>query len=172
MREHNGLKPQDVVVLLWLTLQKEIVRQIDIAQALKISPSEIGLSLARLKKSRLITQEKKPIRAAVQEFVIHGLKYLFPVEPGALTRGIATAHSAPPLSEKVRAAAGDGYVWPDAQGKIRGQAITPLYKTVPSVTKNDSALYEMLTLIDALRVGRARESSLAVEELKKRFKGA
>jgi hypothetical protein len=33
----------------------------------------------------------------VEEFLIHGLKYVFPAYPGALVRGVPTAHSAEPL---------------------------------------------------------------------------
>ncbi len=176
MREQKSLKPQDILVLLWLLLRpqkEESLRHLDIAYSLKISPSEAGLAINRLMKSRLITQEKIPIKAAALEFLIHGLKYVFPVEPGPVTRGVPTAHSARPLSNKLIATNdSESYVWPDPQGKARGQAIMPLYKTVPYAAKNDEKLHEFLALIDAMRVGRAREVNFAVEELKRRIKEA
>ena len=174
MREQKGLKPQDILVLLWLLVHsdREQVRQIDLAYALNISQSEAGLALLRLMKSQLITDRKKPIKAAVIEFLISGLKYVYPAEPGAMTRGMPTAHSAPPLANKIQSNSDENYVWPDPQGKSRGQSITPIYKSIPYAAQGDERLYEMLALIDAIRVGRARESNIASEELKRRIKGA
>ena len=45
----------------------------------------------------------------------------------------------------------------------------PLYKSVPEAALNDPLLHEMLALVDAIRVGSAREKKIAVEELKKRI---
>jgi hypothetical protein len=63
------------------------------------------------------------------------------------------------------------YVWASAKGKIKGQSIIPLYKSVPEVVENeaDSQLYELLCLVDSLRVGKIREQELAGMELNKRL---
>jgi hypothetical protein len=53
------------------------------------------------------------------------------------------------------------------EGKSRGIALAPLYKTVPIAALRDPLLYEKLALVDALRDGRTRERKLAEEELKK-----
>ena len=79
-----------------------------------------------------------------------------------------TAHSAPPLSKRILAN-GEALVWPDPEGTLRGQSIRPLYATVPSAARNDQKLYELLALVDAIRVGKARERKLAEEELGKRL---
>ena len=84
-----------------------------------------------------------------------------------MVRGWPTSHSAPPLSKKI--VSEEQYVWPDPDGKVRGQAVEPLYYSVPHAVKNDPALYEMLALIDALRIGKAREKKLAADELNKRL---
>jgi hypothetical protein len=88
-----------------------------------------------------------------------------------LARGIPTAHAAPPLSEKISP---DDLppVWPDPEGKVKGYAIEPLFASVPAVVKTDSGLYELLALVDALRIGRARERRLAEQELKLRLNHA
>jgi hypothetical protein len=44
-----------------------------------------------------------------------------------------------------------------------------LYVSVPEAVLKDEVLYELLALVDALRVGRAREKEIAVAELKKRL---
>jgi hypothetical protein len=63
----------------------------------------------------------------------------------------------------------EAYVWPYGRGKVRGQSIVPLYPTVPEAASKDPKFYEIIALVDALRVGRAREQQLGMEELKKRI---
>jgi hypothetical protein len=84
-------------------------------------------------------------------------------------RGIPTAHYAEPLKSLLSSSAESAYVWADSSGVIKGQTIAPLYKSVPVAVKNDPALYELLSLIDAIRLGRVREQQLAVELLEQRL---
>lgn len=170
MKSHNGMRPQDVVILLKLsTLRGGNMRFADIAATLKISASEVSESLERSRMARLVSDDKKELyRVSFFEFLVYGLKYVFPASPGAVVRGIATAHSAPPLNDLILAQ-NDSYVWPSDIGDIRGQSIDPLYKTVPIAALADNKLYELLALTDAVRVGRAREVIIAIEELKKRI---
>jgi hypothetical protein len=58
-----------------------------------------------------------------------------------------------------------------ATGNVRGQAIEPLFKTVPEISRNDEKLYELLALLDALRIGRVREQKIAIEEIRNRIIG-
>lgn len=164
------MRPQDVVVLLKIIATKNKQwRNIDIAYGLNISPSEISEALNRCKISKLINKEKRDIhRNALCEFLIYGLKYVFPAEPGAIAKGIPTAHSAPPINKKIISGS-ESYVWPNPNGTSRGQIIEPLYKTVPDAAMKDREFYELLTLVDTIRVGRAREIQLAIDELKERI---
>jgi hypothetical protein len=63
-------------------------------------------------------------------------------------------------------------VWPDPEGSMRGYEFSPLYKSVPKAAAKDSALYELLALLDAVRDGRARERALAEKELLARLDNA
>jgi len=173
MKKHNGMRPQDIVVLLKIiSMQNQEWRNIDIANALNLSPSEVSEALNRSKIAKLIDGKKKSVNPnSFREFLIYGLKYVFPVEPGAIVRGVQTAHSAPPISENI-SQGGDVYVWPYAKGEKRGQAIEPLYKTIPEIAPKDKSFYELLAITDTLRVGRAREIKIAIEELEKRMKYA
>jgi hypothetical protein len=85
-----------------------------------------------------------------------------------MVRGIPTAHSSLPLSTII--VSNENYVWPSAKGTMRGQSIVPLYASVPEAVKNDGYLHELLSLVDALRVGKARERNLAMQELTNRIK--
>lgn len=144
-------------------------KQLDLARELGLSQTEIGDSLNRNRLAGLVDAEKRrPMLRALLDFLVHGLKYVFPVEPGRIVRGMPTAHSAPPLS-KVMAESEERFVWPDEEGEMRGQAIEPLYPSVPQAARRDQKLYELLALCDALRVGRAREQKLAREELERRI---
>jgi hypothetical protein len=143
----------------------------ELADDLALSRAEVCNSLDRSVQVGLLDQEKRaPQKGALLEFIAHGLKYVFPAKPGPLTRGIPTSHSAPPLAKKIVSDPGDAYVWPYAEGNVRGQEIEPLYPSVPKAVKKDPALHELLALVDGIRVGRARERKIAVDELQRRFK--
>lgn len=164
------MRPQDVVVLLkvWVVQQRqEPARQVDLAQSLFLSQSEVSASLDRSRFSGLLSQDKQQVnRKSLFDFLVYGVKYAFPVKPGPVQRGLPTAHAAPPLSALI-VSAQDQFVWPDEQGTIRGQVVEPLYHTVPKAARQDPDLYQLLALVDALRVGKAREVKLAREELQK-----
>jgi hypothetical protein len=57
----------------------------------------------------------------------------------------------------------------DVQGKVRGEALSPLYKSVPTAAQKDKKLYECLALVDAIRAGRARERKLVETLLRERI---
>jgi hypothetical protein len=138
---------------------------------LALSPSQVHASLKRLERSRLIdTQTGRPLLKAVEEFLIHGVKYAFPVQRGETTRGVPTAYAAPPLSGQIVDTGELPPVWPDPDGAARGATLEPLYKAAPKAVRNDPALYELLALVDALRDGRVRERQLAEKELSARLR--
>jgi len=125
---------------------------------------DVGLAKMSVRGKSLLIN-KKPLL----EFIVHGIKYVFPVKPAEMTRGIPTAFAAPVLNKKLMSAGDLICVWPDASASDMGQAILPLYKTVPIAIKQDKQLYEYLALVDAIRIGRARESKIAITELSKRI---
>lgn len=170
MKKHNGMRPQDIAILLKIiTLKGKEWNNIELATALKISPSEISEALNRCRIARLIDPKKRKVYIdSFKEFLIYGLKYVFPVEPGAIVRGIPTAHSAYPINMHI-ASAQEIYVWSNSSGTHRGQVIKPLYKTLPEVVSKDKQLYELLVIIDTIRIGRVREREIAVKELEKRL---
>jgi len=163
------MKPQDIVILLKIiALDTDNWQQKPLAEALRMSQSEVSQSVARSQYAGLLFGSGKQImKSALLEFLQYGLAYVFPQQPGPVVRGIATAHSAMPLSQHINSS--DSFVWPFAKGNLRGQGIVPLYSSVPEAALNDPKLYELLALTDGLRIGKAREKTLAMEELKKRI---
>jgi hypothetical protein len=165
-------KSLDVVVLLKLLLKSKKQSYADLSKELCISASEVHAAVRRGIASGLIDSTSRlPLRKPLEDYLLHGVRYAFPAAPGRLARGIPTAHSAPPLSEKINP---DDLppVWPDPAGTVKGYAIEPLYSSVTSAVKTDPLLYELLALVDALRIGRARERKFAEEELKLRLSHA
>lgn len=158
------------MLLKMLVLRDRPWRQLDLALALGISPAEVVHALGRLRFAGLIDEQKRaPKRLAVLEFLVHGLKYVFPAEVKSVARGIPTGHSAKPISNKIISDEFDSYVWPSPDGKSRGLAVNPLYQSAPLAAQQDSELYEFLALIDCLRIGRGREQKIAAEELRNRI---
>ncbi|MEA1929159.1 MAG: hypothetical protein U9N73_13215 [Candidatus Auribacterota bacterium] len=164
-----NLKSQDVVVLLKLLVSSKDSYS-ELAADLFMSPSEVHSAVKRAALAGLINRSSKQVkRKALAEFLIHGLKYAFPPIYGSITRGIPTAHAAPPISEMISGSDDLPPVWPSPEGTVRGYELKPLYRTVTRAVRKDQKLYELLALVDAIRAGRARERALAKAELNKRL---
>ncbi|WP_156126556.1 hypothetical protein [Hymenobacter sp. DG25B] len=97
----------------------------------------------------------------------HGLPYVFPAHPGFQARGVLTGPSASFLQPQF--GEGIAYVWPTADGEAWGAAVTPLYPGAPAAARQDPTLYELLALVDTIRLGRPREVKLAGGLLQQRL---
>ena len=115
--------------------------------------------------------QHRPNVSAIMEFLVHGLKYVFPPHRGQMTRGIATSYAAPPLNTLIARGQEPIPVWPYPAGQQRGVMLEPLYPTVPYAALRDPSLYQLLAIADALREGRARERRIAEEQLLLRLEG-
>ena len=163
-----SMKPQDIVVLLQICCSKSDWIHVDLAKKLFMSQSEISQSISRSKFSGLLDSRGKKVRTqALLDFLKCGIAYVFPQRPGPIVRGVPTAHSAKPLNEVI--ASEESFVWPDAKGSTRGQAIEPLYTSVTKAIQNNPDLYALLALVDAMRVGRNREKEEAFKRLTERI---
>ncbi|MGE8549022.1 MAG: hypothetical protein ACN6OC_16405 [Alcaligenes sp.] len=182
-RDWEGSSQQEDDGSVWLeaaeaennVLKRDLYSVRALGKVTGISKSQVSLSLERCYFNGLARLERDSLipRVNVQalaEFLVHGLRYVFPVAPGPLTRGITTGWAAPVLQESLMSAGSTPMVWSDARGSTMGQHIEPLYKTVPWAIKIDPYLYSLLSLVDAIRVGRARERTLASEKLLKMLK--
>ena len=169
MDQSKIIKPQDVAILVkLLTKLDENWRQVDIAAELGLSQGEVAKSLARLTRAELV-HNKKPKAAASLEFLVHAIKYVFPVQAGPLSIGVPTATSAPFHLKMVSQNKEDVFVWPSVSGKKRGQSIVPFYANLAEAALKDEKFYEMMSAIEILRMGRAREKKLAENFLRKKL---
>lgn len=167
-----NLKSQDILVTLKLiTIGSDNWSYPILAQSLKLSVGETHNCVKRLAQSGLYNAtRRRPIRAAVEEFLIHGVKYAFPAKRGGITRGVPTAWGVAPLKELLNPTEQYPPVWPHPEGSVQGYEFAPLYPTVPDVALQDEALYELLALLDAIRGESARTRNLATELLRERLK--
>jgi hypothetical protein len=115
-------------------------------------------------------RRRVPISAA-EEFLLHGVKYVFPAKLGSETRGIPTAWAAMPLAAQLAPVSELPPIWPHPAGETRGIAFEPLHPIVPEAALRDNALRERLALVDALRGGDARARGLAEDLLMERLRG-
>lgn len=160
------LKPQDLLVLFKQVTQPAQARTYSaLGEALRISASQAHRSVQRCLTSGLAVSkgrgEWQTVRSALLEFSVHGVRYAFPATLGAVRRGVATSFGTLPLSAHINATPGEAPVWPHAGGESKGPSISPISPTAPEVALGDPPLHQLLALLDALRVGRARERDLA-----------
>jgi len=167
---HKSMKPQDILIALKiLSLSGQKMAQFELAKALGISPTEVSFALKRLSNAGLLSKDKGQInKLALKEFLVHGLKYVFPAKIGTKGRGFVTAHSASPIKEQI-VQNEEVFVWSYSYGTTRGYVVEPLYKTVPQIVSDQPELYELLAIVDTLRIGRPREVEIAISELEKRL---
>jgi hypothetical protein len=165
MKPH--LKPQDVLVAIKLASQQgQAWTQPQLARELFLSASEVCHSLKRLEASRLYNPlMKRIVRPRLYEFLVHGLPYVFPTSLGVPGRGLPTGISAAPLKARFIKGAEDEMIWEHPNGSVIGRCIDPLYKSVPKAAAADPLLHQWLALVDAIRIGRARERQAAEQEL-------
>jgi DNA-binding Lrp family transcriptional regulator len=170
------LKPQDVYVALKIVSSgPNRPPYAQLASELNMSASEVHAAVQRAEAAHLLHGPKlknRPNYMAIEEFLLHGLKYVFPAEHGVVTRGMPTSYAAEPLRSKVAQGSDLVPVWPSETGTVRGVAFAPLYRTAAASAKRDPVFYEYLALADALRDGRIRERKAAEGELHRRFQQA
>jgi len=168
------LKPQDILFLLKLVAMGEKSWSYNgLAVELGMSPSEVHAAAKRALAARLAVRQDDKIRPNIrnlEEFLLHGLQYVFVPERSGLNRGMPTGYASAPMDAHFANVNEPPPVWPDPEGGVRGESFSPLYKSAPFAAKNDAKLYELLALIDGIRGGRAREKEIAKKELKKRLK--
>jgi hypothetical protein len=146
-----------------------------LAEQLGVGKTEVNKAINRCIAVGMANLDRRTNRPkvnlkALREFIVYGLKYVFPANPAEITRGIPTSFAAPVLEGQLMTAGETIYVWPDPRGKNKGQSVEPLFKSVPFAVKHDRLLYEYLALVDAIRLGSPREADLAGRLLEERLK--
>lgn len=169
------LHPHDVAVALHL-LNDPSLPFPRMAADLGMSLSTAHASVKRLVGSGLIresvgadrrSRERTVNRRALLQFLEHGVQYAFAGALGAPGCGVPTAHGGPALSALI--VSDESVVWPHAAGDAFGPTLTPLLPGAASLKGHHPETYALLSAVDAIRVGRARERKLAIAFLRDRL---
>lgn len=167
------LKAQDVLFLLKLVVIRDNYWSFSkLAFDLGMSPSEVHAASNRVIKARLAARQEgliRPVIRNLKEFLFHGVQYVYVPDRGELNWGMPTSYAVQPLNMHFPDSTEPPPVWPDPEGKVRGESFSPLYKSVPFAAKKDPVLYELLSLVDAVRGERARVREIAKKELEMRL---
>lgn len=164
------LQPIDVSVALSITL-RPCQTFAALASELSISPSTAHQAVKRLMLSGLVHKSGRghvADVAALEEFLLHGVRYSFPAIRTKRQRGVPTAHAAPVLRDAFDSEI-DPLVWPSPLGNVVGMALEPLIPSAASLASQHPALYDALALVDAIRVGNARDREVAGQMLTKQL---
>jgi hypothetical protein len=146
---YNGsmaLKPQDIYVALKIvSAGPPRPSYAQLASALAMSPSEVHASVKRAQASYLLhgpSLNNRPNFTALEEFLVRGLKYVFPADRSELTRGVPTSYAGKPLNAIIAPGTEPIPVWPYEHGQRRGVGFAPLYRTAPIAALKDASFYE------------------------------
>ena len=139
-----------------------------LGQSIGISASQAYAATKRAIVAELLRDDLSVRQKALFDTLL-AAKYYMPAKRGGLVRGIPTAYAAKPLSDLIQRNDEPVPVWPHPEGIERGLSCEPIYKTACQAALNDPKLYEYLALVDALRIGRAREITMAKSELELRL---
>lgn len=158
------LRPQDLAVLLYLVLHP-LESYAHLAAMLGISKSTAHAAIARLIRSGLVHRVGRDgAEAAIGpalEFLQFGAAYAFAPDTVPKARGVPTGFHAladSPAGQQIDAVPA---VWPSQLGEAIGMGVTPLVPAAPDIKLRDPRLYHLLALVDALRLGDAREREAA-----------
>ena len=169
------LRPQDLLVLLRLTLAEDKAPSYAaLAADLGLTASAVHAAVKRAVAAQLARKDAagrpRVLLEPLRLFVQHGARYCFPATRGGVTRGVPTAQATAPLNADIVSPTADlPPVWPHKDGSVRGEALHPLYPSVPDAALRNPALHELLALFDAIRGGSLRERALAIKTLDERW---
>lgn len=110
------------------------------------------------------------MRPALREFLLQGVRYVFPAVHGPERTGLPTAWAHPDVAplfadgESARA-----LVWPSDKADVRGESLVPLFANLPAVAARDPRLHHLLAMVDAVRAGGTRERRVVGDALSERI---
>jgi hypothetical protein len=163
MYDGRVLKGEDIILLLKLVSSPGrawTVRDLELATT--IPKSSVQRALERLSEAGLTGQDGRTARVTqTEEFLLHGVRYVFPARLQAITRGVPAAWGAAPLAAELADSGEASPVWPHASGPARGPGLEPLHRTALNLRATDPKLAEALALVDGIRAGDARVRDVA-----------
>jgi hypothetical protein len=171
----ESLKEYDVLVACKLYAHELSRREwtyYDLSQQLGLSASSAHEAVDRCRCSGLLLPSREVSRKHLRDLLVVAVPRIFYATRGSLASGMPTSVHAAPIRGRFNPGRGDRVaVWPLGEGEPgrAGEAVVPLYPSAPMAAARDAVLYELLALVDVLRVGGPSERERAVELLDERL---
>jgi hypothetical protein len=161
------VKKSDIYVLSGLLAHEGEWSYRSLADCLHVPHPVVQRALARAQEAGLYTGDRREVHLPhFEEFAMHALRFVAPVQLGGIVPGVPAAWAAEPMASAIHSSGEEPPpVWPHAQGRVRGQAIEPLHSAAPEAVEGWSELGEILALLDSLRAGDPRVRQVAEELL-------
>lgn len=126
------------------------------------SIGEVHNAERRLRAARLLRPDRRIVeREPLLRFIQWGVPHAYPPAIGGIAIGVATAQDVDSDGEP----AGAEFVWPTVGGKTRGQAFAPPYPRAPELVSVNPRLRRLLSLVDLVRIGGARDQAAALSRI-------
>jgi hypothetical protein len=178
MLKADTLRPQDVLCACKI-FSHELGRTewtyAGLAAAVGVSAGEAHNSYRRCRAALIITPGGCTDRRHLVELLAVAAPIVFYATRGGLAGGMPTATWAPSLRNKFDHPAGAlPCVWSlqgASTGAVQGESVDPIYPTVPEAARQDLLVYELLALVDVVRVGGRSDRERATRLLEQRVVG-
>ena len=160
------IKGQDMIVLAALmTDDAHEASYAQLAKRARLSVSETHGAVRRLQDAALVDVNNNVRARNATEFLVHGLRYVFPLKmTQERSYGVPALYAAP-LASGDFAYTGDAPVWKSPSGGVFGRVVEPLYPSAAEAAANDREIYDRLAAMDMLRGGRVRERAFAERKI-------
>ena len=194
----SSLHPQDVLVackMFSLKLSDEEWTYAGLGESVGISAGEAHNAMDRCRRSSIIGTSGAIVRKHLRDLLTVAAPRIFYASRGGITRGMPTGLWAPPLVGKFEKGSQTHCVgthcvgthcvgthcvgthcvgtlptaWPCEDGTCeRGESVDPIYPSAP-VAARDPLVYELLALVDVIRIGGATDRNRAIEMIDRRM---
>jgi hypothetical protein len=165
----TALRPGDVAIALQLSVSPANTLA-ETAHFVGRSIGEVHNATRRLASARLLDAGERTVHTGIlTRFIRYGVPHAFPPTFGGPAVGMGTATG---TAEPWVAEGSVDFVWPHARGAQRGTAVAPLYPLTPEVVERNRMLWHLLSLVDTVRIGGAREADAAIGHLAKLLEAA
>lgn len=166
----SKLLPVDLLVVMKLAAhagEPSSIRLLE--EELRLSKSAVANSLQRLRGVGLVkdgpSHDRRVNKLLLRDCLENAARWIAPASVWDFELGLPTAHATESFRRQLTGDE-DPVVMPLPHGPVRGRAVTPLHALAPAAAARDPKLYRLLAIVDALRIGRARDRKLAVAELR------
>lgn len=157
------IKPQDLLVVIQAAAVRQSWTVNLMAESLELPPATVHRSITRCREMGLFRDNIAKIDPyLVEEFLVHVVRFEFPPRWVGASKGVPTAWSAEPLRSVLRSdRKSDTVVWPSDSGRRSGRGLEPIHPNFVRFEKSNPEVYAWGTLVDAIRIGGARDKSAA-----------